>query len=138
MVVKHDYVFDSGALGQLAGGDADIEALVNRIRANDGRAFVPAVILAECFGDSRYDAKYGRALKALSGGDDCVVDIDAATALRAGGILRAAKMKETIDAIVVAVAESLGPKTSVVTGDLLHIKRLAVSAKVKLGVIDTR
>jgi predicted nucleic acid-binding protein len=136
--VKHDYVFDSGALGQLAGGDAGVEALLNRIRGNDGRAFVPAVVLAECCGDSRYDAKYWRALKALSGDDDCVVVIDAAIALRAGGILRTAKMKETVDAIVVAVAESLGPKTSVVTGDVLHIKRLAVSAKVKLGVIDAR
>lgn len=135
--MRHEYVFDSGSLGQLAVGNVRVEALLNRIRRNDGRTVVPAVVLAECCGDSRYDAGYRRALKALGGPGECIVAIDGAIALRAGAILRLARMRETIDAIIVAVAEAFGPATSVVTSDVPHMIRLTASANVKLGVIDT-
>ena len=137
MVVRHDYVFDSGSLGQLAAGNARVDAVLDRIRRHDGRAVVPAVVLAECCGDARYDAGYRRALKALGGDGECIVAIDGAIALRAGAILRLTKMRDTIDAIIVAVAEALGPATSVVTCDVSHMMRLTASANVKLGVINT-
>lgn len=135
--MRLDYVFDSGSLGQLAAGNVRVEALMNRIRRTEGRAVVPAVVLAECCGDARYEAGYRRALNALGGPDECVVTIDRTIALRAGAILRLAQMRETIDAIIVAVAEALGSATSVVTCDVSHMIRLTASANVKLGVIDT-
>ena len=131
------FIFDSGSLGQLATGDRRIEILLDRIRSLKGRAVVPSVVLAECCGDHRHDARYHRALNALGGVDDCVVPIDRRLALRAGGILRSSRMTETIDGIVVAVAEAFGPFANIVTNDTRHMLQLAASANVQLGIIDT-
>ncbi len=135
--MRHDYVFDSGSLGQLAAGNARLKALIDRITREKGRAVVPAIVLAECCGDSRYDARYHRVLTAMGGANDCVIPIGVTIAMRAGGILRTAEMRATIDAIIVAVAESLGAATNVVTADANDIARLTASANVKLRVIHT-
>jgi hypothetical protein len=137
VVVSGDFVFDSGALGQLAASDVGLAALVERVLEAQGRVVVPSVVLAKCCGETRYDAGYHRALKALGGTPDCVVSIDRRLAVRAGGILRLSRMSETIDGIVVAVAESLGPSTSVVTADTGHMIRLASAASVHIGIIDS-
>ena len=133
--MRRDYVLDSGPFGMLAGGDERVEALIDEVHRRAGRVFVPSVVLAECCGDFRYDVKYDRVLKGLGGAAECVVPIDAAIARRAGGILRRSGMRETLDGIVVAVAESFGTATNVITADKRHMTSLVASATVFLEVV---
>ncbi|HEY6233630.1 MAG TPA: hypothetical protein VIW69_00830 [Candidatus Elarobacter sp.] len=129
------FVLDSGALGALAVDDARMRRLLADIVRDGGFVRVPAVVLAECYGDPRYDAGYDRALKALGGTERVVLDTTAAIAKEAGRILRAAAMKETIDAIVVATVASAPMRATIVTGDASHVEDLVCFVERDLGVI---
>jgi hypothetical protein len=129
------FVLDSGALGALAIDDSRMRRLLANIVRDGGFIRVPAVVLAECYGDARYDARYDRALKALGGTERVVVDTTAAIAKEAGRILRAAKMKETIDAIVVATVASAPVRATIVTGDASHVEDLVCCVERDLGII---
>lgn len=129
------FVLDSGALGALASDDARMRRLLANIVRDAGFICVPAVVLAECYGDSRHDARYDRALKALGGAERVIVDTTAKIAKEAGRITRAARMKETIDAIVVATAASSSMRATIVTGDESHVEDLACCAEPDLGII---
>jgi hypothetical protein len=136
--MKGDYVLDSGALGMLAEDNSGMLALVADIDDQEGRTYVPAVVLAECLGDARHDPSYYRAFKGIGGLDECVIAVGTSVARRAGAILKQSGSKETIDGIVVAAAESLGTETVLVTGDRPHMMRLAASAAVRLSVVELR
>jgi len=129
------FVLDSGALGALAVDDSRMRRLLATIVRDGDVIRVPAVVLAECYGDSRYDARYDRALKALGGTERVVVDTTAAIAKEAGRILRAAEMKETIDAIVVATVASAPVRATIVTGDASHVEDLVCCVERDLGII---
>ena len=129
------FVLDSGALGALAVDDARMRRLLANIVRDGGFVRVPAVVLAECYGDPRYDARYDRALKALGGTERVVVDTTAVIAKEAGRILRAAAMKETIDAIVVATVASAPMRATIVTADASHVEDLVCCVDRDLGVI---
>ena len=129
------FVVDSGALGALAADDARMRRLLQNIARDGGFICVPVVVVAECYGDSRHNALYDRALKALGGAERVVVNTTIEIAKEAGRILRAADMKETIDAIVVATA-ALSPVTAtIVTSDQSHIEDLVCCVERDLGVI---
>ncbi len=108
--------------------------LANIVR-DGGVIRVPAVVLAECYGDSRHNAGYDRALKALGGAERVVVDTTAEIAKEAGRLLRAADMNETIDALVVATAASSPLRATIVTGDERHVEGLVCCAERDLGII---
>ncbi|MDP9024272.1 MAG: hypothetical protein M3N13_02705 [Candidatus Eremiobacteraeota bacterium] len=129
------FVLDSGALGALAVDDSRMRRLLANIVRDGGFIRVPAVVLAECYGDARYDARYDRALKALGGTERVVVDTTAAIAKEAGRILRAAEMKETVDAIVVATVASAAIRATIVTGDASHIEDLICCVEREIGII---
>lgn len=129
------FVLDSGALGALAVDDARMRRLLANVARDGGLIHVPAVVLAECYGDARYDARYDRALKALGGTERVVVDTTAPIAKEAGRILRAAGLHETIDAIVVATAARHGMRATIVTGDERHVEDLLCSVEGDLGLI---
>jgi hypothetical protein len=130
------FIFDSGALGALAEDDPRMRRLLRNIVRDAGTVRVPAVVLAECYGDPRHDARYDRALNALGGSERVVVDTSTRIAKEAGRILRSAGMRETIDAIVVATAAVLSPLATVVTGDQHHIEDLACCVTADIGVIQ--
>ena len=109
--------------------------LLQNIVRDGGFIRVPAVVLAECYGDARHDARYDRALKALGGTERVVIDTTTAIAKEAGRILRAADMKETIDAIVVATAASSPYRATIVTGDQSHVDGLVGCVERDLGII---
>jgi hypothetical protein len=109
--------------------------LLQNIVNDGGFICVPVVVLAECYGDSRHNARYDRALKALGGAERVVVDTTIAIAKEAGRILRAAGMKETIDAIIVATAASSPMRATIVTGDQSHIEDLVCCVERDLGII---
>jgi len=129
-------VFDSGALGALADDDPRIRALLRRIVEEHAVVCVPVVVLAECYGDQRYDVRYDRALDAL-GGFTSVVDLTARTAIDTGRLRNAAGLPgtETIEAIVVATAASY-PRASIVTANVRHVRPLAACSERSLGLID--
>lgn len=130
------FVFDSGALGALAEDDPRMRRLLANIVRDAGVVRVPSVVLAECYGDTRYNARYDRALNALGGAERVVVDASTDIAKEAGRILRSAGSRETIDALVVATAAALSPVATVVTGDQRHIDRLVSCASAVIGVIQ--
>ncbi len=130
------FVFDSGALGALADDDPRMRGLLRNITRDGGMVRVPAVVLAECYGDPRHNTRYDRALNALGGAERAVVDTSLRIAKEAGRILRSAGMKETIDAIVVATAAVLSPIATVVTGDETHVEALACCVDGAIGVIQ--
>lgn len=101
-----------------------------------GTVRVPSVVLAECYGDARHNARYDRALNVLGGIDRAVIDISATIAKEAGRILRAARMRETIDALVVAATAVLSMPATVVTADESHVERLAHYTAGTIGVIQ--
>jgi predicted nucleic acid-binding protein len=129
------FVLDSGALGALASDDPRMRRLLANIVRDGGFICVPAVVLAECYGDPRHDARYDRALKALGGADRVVVDTTTKIAKEAGRIMRSAGMKETIDAIVVATAALNPMRATIVTGDERHVEGLACCVEQDLGII---
>jgi hypothetical protein len=129
------FVLDSGALGALASDDARMRPLLANIVRDGGFICVPAVALAECYGDSRHNARYDRALKALGGADRVVANTTTKIAKEAGRIMRAAGMKETIDAIVVATAASSPMRATIVTGDESHVEDLACCVEHDLGIV---
>jgi hypothetical protein len=129
------FVLDSGALGALAVDDPRMRRLLANIVRDGGFIRVPAVVLAECYGDARYDAHYDRALNALGGTERVVMDTTAAIAKEAGRMLRAARMKETIDAIVVATVGSAPARATIVTGDASDVEDLVCCAERDLGII---
>jgi len=134
--VNGDYILDAGALGMLAEDNIQMRAMLLKISGRGGHVFVPAVVLAECLGDARHDPSYYRALKDIGGLDECVIDLGAEIARRAGSILKHSRSRETIDGLIVAAAESLGSETRIVTGDRVHLERLVTAAAVRLGVLE--
>jgi hypothetical protein len=130
------FVFDSGALEALAEDDPRMRRLLANIVRDAGVVRVPSVILAECYGDTRYNARYDRALSALGGVERVVIDVSTDIAKEAGRILRSAGSRETIDALVVATSAALSPVATVVTGDQRHIDRLVSCASGMIGVIQ--
>lgn len=129
------FVLDSGALGALADDDPRMRRLLRNITRDGGMVRVPSVVLAECYGDPRHNARYDRALNALGGAERVVVDTSLTIAKEAGRILRSAGINETIDAIVVATAAVLSPISTVVTGDETHVEILACCVEGDVGVI---
>lgn len=130
------FVFDSGALGALAEDDPRMRRLLANIVRDAAIVRVPSVVLAECYGDVRHNARYDRALNLLGGVERVVVDASAEIAKEAGRILRSAGSHETIDALIVATATMLSPVATVVTGDQRHIDHLASCASRAIGVIQ--
>ena len=130
------FIFDSGALGGLADNDVRMRRLLWNIARDGGTVRVPSVVLAECYGDARHNARYDRAVNALGGTERAVIDVSAAIAKVAGRILRAARSSETIDALVVATAVVLSPLATVVTADQRHVERLAGSAPGRVAIIQ--
>ncbi len=130
------FIFDSGALGGLADNDVRMRRLLWNIARDGGTVRVPSVVLAECYGDARHNARYDRAVNALGGTERAVIDVSAAIAKVAGRILRAARSSATIDALVVATAVVLSPLATVVTADQRHVERLAESAPGRVAVIQ--
>lgn len=129
------FVVDSGALGALASDDARMRRVLHNIARDGGFICVPAVVVAECYGDSRHNANYDRALKALGGAERVVANTTIDIAKEAGRILRAAGMKETVDAIVVATAALSPERATIVTSDRSHIEELVCCVERDLGII---
>ncbi|MDQ6943849.1 MAG: hypothetical protein M3169_15215 [Candidatus Eremiobacteraeota bacterium] len=109
--------------------------LLGNITRDGGFICVPVVVLAECYGDTRHNARYDRALKALGGAERVVVDTTMRIAKEAGRMLRAADMNETIDAIVVATAAASPMRATIVTSDESHVEALVCCVERELGVI---
>jgi hypothetical protein len=130
------FVFDSGALGALAEDDPRMRRLLANIVRDAAVVRVPSVVLAECYGDTRYNARYDRALNTLGGVERAVIAVSTDIAKEAGRILRTAASRETVDALVVATAAALSPVATVVTGDQRHIDRLVSCALGTIGVIQ--
>jgi predicted nucleic acid-binding protein len=131
------FLLDSGALGALAEDDPRMRCLLEAIVRDGGSVRVPVIVLAECYGDARYNARYDRALTALGGADRCVVAVTPDIAKEAGRIRREAGFAkpETVDAIVVAAAASFRGNRTIVTGDSAHIELLACCVEPDIGII---
>jgi PIN domain-containing protein len=129
------FAVDSGALGALASDDARMRRLLHNIVRDGGSICVPVVVVAQCYGDARHHALYDRALKALGGAERVVVDTTMEIAKEAGRLLRAAGLKETIDAIIVATVAVNPARATIVTSDESHIEDLVCCVERDLGII---
>jgi predicted nucleic acid-binding protein len=114
-----EFVLDSGGLSALSG-----RAGRERIRALQQRGLwppvVPTVVCVESLTGKRRDA----AVNQLLGLCDVVEELDLRIARRAAGLRHDARRGSAVDAIVVAIAESLG-ESIVLTGDEHDLRPLA-------------
>lgn len=114
-------VLDAGAVIALARGDQRVRGFIERAIATGCEVLVPSVAIAETVrGRGPRDAPVNRVLAAI----DSVLVADEATARTAGHLLGAARIDETIDALVVAGAINAGGGR-ILTGDADDIRKLA-------------
>ncbi len=97
-----------------------VEAIIRRWLREGAKVVVPAPCLAECMRGTARDAAANRLLKAI----DYVVATSEAIARTAGTRLGSRRSSETVDALVVATAESCSA-TDILTTDPTDIVHLA-------------
>jgi predicted nucleic acid-binding protein len=114
---------DTGAILGLAHYKRDIVALIKGLMDNQHFMVVPAPVLAETLrGTPATDANIHKWLKAFT-----VAPINGEIAKAAGYLIGRTRTNHTVDAMIVAAAVALGA-TTLVTGDLLDMQRLAGSS----------
>jgi predicted nucleic acid-binding protein len=110
---------DSGAL-IAAEKDPRVEAVLRKWLREGARMFIPAPCIAESIRGGANDAAANRLIKAVR----CVANTSEAIARDAGALLGRKRSSKTIDALVVATAETYGA-TDILTTDPGDIRELA-------------
>lgn len=117
-------VLDSGAISALSDGVESARATVD-FAVGEGRTIViPAVVLAESTtGRGPRDARVNRVVAAA----DAIAPIDENVARRAGALRYDTGCRETVDALIVAMAVESGLGVLILTGEQNggHVSRLA-------------
>lgn len=117
-------VLDSEGLWAVARNDEVARAVLDISRKGGASVVVPAVVMAETLHGDQRDARANRAIKKL-----VVVPVTGEIARKAASLKRRSNMSgaaHTIDALVVAVAATLGGG-AVLTSDMDDINRLAAA-----------
>jgi predicted nucleic acid-binding protein len=128
-------ILDSGALGALAEGDSRMRAVMTRGVRTGSFFEIPTAVIAECLRDqTRNDVRYHRVFRELGGIERASVPLDHQIAKAAGRLLHKAKLRATLDAIVVATAERHKSAT-IITGDKDDISYLSACAHAEITVI---
>lgn len=131
-----ELVLDTGVLIGLAEGDPVVRAFLRAAYENpatsaSGRV-VPAVVVAESIRGSGRDTPINQFLKR-----SVIVATDEPGARRAGALLAEVGGNATIDALVVAVAESR-PGSVLITVDDDDLRPLCAAAGVSIEVLKAR
>ncbi|OWY62186.1 hypothetical protein B7486_59795 [cyanobacterium TDX16] len=113
-------ILDSGAIIALARDDDRARAVLASAWEAGIDVVIPAVVLAETVRGNERDAAVNRVIKAV----DDVREVDASIGRLAGALLGESASKETLDALVVAVALAAGGGV-VLTSDPADLRRLA-------------
>jgi predicted nucleic acid-binding protein len=133
---RRTVVLDAEALSRLAAGDPAARDFLAAARVEDAEVVVPSVVLAELMTGGRRDAALWHVMRRLP-----AIDLTAKLAARAGALrqnaagARAKKRDLAVDAMVVAVAESVQPAT-VLTGDPGDLALMADGLDVRVVAVN--
>ncbi len=126
---RRDVLLDSGAVSALARDRELLDTYLQLVKEDfDGAIRIPQPVLGEVYtGEARFDVVLDRLINEISADDDILEPLTTNLAKRARALryksLKIDNRIEMVDAFVVAIAESLSHKASIVilTGDLKHI-----------------